>query len=194
MSSTVLLSPESDTNESEVGRVISVLMVIFPLTTGTVLLRFVAKWKRKASFWLDDWLILGASVCCVNKFSMSMLISSIDIGCWFSVDRGRMYVFPAPFKPRILPLNVYQAACRQELGRHAKVKGLAQIEFRKKMYAYDLLYIWAVGSTKFSILAFYWRTFGKRIRLPITVAAGVVMCNCSAIVSPHFLPNGSMFF
>jgi hypothetical protein len=65
MSSTTQLSPELDIDKSEVRRVTSVLIVTFIFTAVTVPLRFFARRKLKAPFFLDDWIILGALVCCV---------------------------------------------------------------------------------------------------------------------------------
>lgn len=90
-----------------------------------------------------------------------------------------------------LPLNTYQAAFTQELGRHVEINGLnAQIDFRKKLYFGELVSILAIGSTKLSILAFYWRTFGfsRIMRMLIRVTAGVVVCGTIGFVS--FDPEG----
>jgi len=69
MSSTIL-SPESDINASRVRLVITVPSVMISITTITVILRFTVKWKRNLSLGGDDWLILGASVCCLLTGSL----------------------------------------------------------------------------------------------------------------------------
>ncbi|KAH9206929.1 hypothetical protein DL95DRAFT_263982, partial [Leptodontidium sp. 2 PMI_412] len=71
------------------------------------------------------------------------------------------------------------SAFTQELGHHVEINGLnAQIDFRKKLYFGELVSILAIGSTKLSILAFYWRTFGfsRIMSMLIRVTAGVVVC------------------
>jgi hypothetical protein len=65
MSSTTQLSPEFDIDKSEVRHVTSLLIVPFVFAVVTVPLRFFAKRKLKAPLFLDDWIILGALVCCV---------------------------------------------------------------------------------------------------------------------------------
>ncbi|KAH8587635.1 hypothetical protein B0O99DRAFT_393870 [Bisporella sp. PMI_857] len=62
MSSITTPSPEFSIEESDVRHVISILSVTFILATVTVPLRFIARQKLKTPFFLDDWLILGASI------------------------------------------------------------------------------------------------------------------------------------
>jgi hypothetical protein len=49
-------------DESEVPRVVTVLILVSSFTKIIVILRFIAARKSKRSFFLDDWLILLASV------------------------------------------------------------------------------------------------------------------------------------
>jgi hypothetical protein len=80
----LITTPSSDFNikESDVRRVISILSVIFTLGTITVPLRFIVRRKLKTGSFLDDWLILGASVrCSRNVYLVVMLIAFADIGC-----------------------------------------------------------------------------------------------------------------
>jgi hypothetical protein len=82
MSSITTPSLDFNIKQSQVRHVISILSVIFALGTITVPLRFIARRKLKTRFFLDDWLILGASVrCSQNIYLVVMLITFTDIGC-----------------------------------------------------------------------------------------------------------------
>lgn len=73
---------------------------------------------------------------------------------------------------------------RPHLGQHAEDLDLPTlITFMKWVFPAQLLYIIALAFIKCSLLAFYWRLFSVRSRIPIIIGAVIVIAWLIAIVS-----------
>jgi hypothetical protein len=65
------------------------------------------------------------------------------------------------------------------LGHHVEeyANNLSQlIEFLKFVYAAQIIYATSIGVIKASLLCFFWRLFSVRSRIPLIIAAGIVVC------------------
>ncbi|KAH7018654.1 hypothetical protein B0J12DRAFT_722435 [Macrophomina phaseolina] len=75
----------------------------------------------------------------------------------------------------LLPANGFFYACiigmRKSLGLHiAEITDPDRIiEFLKIVYIIQIMYVWAISITKFSVLAFYWRLFSVSARITIWI-------------------------
>ena len=59
---------------------------------------------------------------------------------------------------------------RKQLGLHAA--GIAPadiIDFLRNVFIAQMLYVWAISTIKFSVLAFYWRLFSVNARIAIYI-------------------------
>lgn len=65
--------------------------------------------------------------------------------------------------------------CHQGYGKHLEVldPNTFLADFFKNLFAGEILYTLLIVTVKFSILAFYWRLFGRSVKIPVWILGGI---------------------
>lgn len=166
-------------------------IVTWILAVIVVGLRILSRRMKNISLWIDDWLIIAALVhtldleltdCDTDDSLGSFLRSCLWDGCIWSVYAKNQYLSLC-----LLHTTNTSPAVSRGLGKHVWADPPdAQYAWAIGLFIAELGYFVTIACVKWSILAFYWRSFKIRssVKIPIYILAVIVLLWATSVVSP----------
>lgn len=173
-------------------RLICILTPVTALATLVVLLRVALRLRRRVGVGLDDWLIIAAmvtanlfppSISSASFASSSNIFLSLQILTWATYTIATLFVHLGGLGR---PLLVNLAIDPDRLTINQKL-----------LFSGEIIYPTAIATTKYSILAMYWRIFPtKTVRLGAFILGGMTTAWWLAVCLVAVLqctPQGKVF-
>ncbi|KAJ5824021.1 hypothetical protein N7447_006361 [Penicillium robsamsonii] len=136
--------PGTDLSADHGARNNAAVITTFVLATIAVGLRFYTRYRvQSVQIAADDWMIVGAFVCCLKKrFCLLLFLTDLQLAVTASLI--------------LTVVGGYHG-----LGKHVWIVPIAEVvETMRILFVYVLLYVVTVPLIKFSIILFYRRIFG----------------------------------